>query len=703
MAYAPPTTDDAAVRQTTELAEQLLRDFSDRDDLYREIDALIYQLVEVEIPEAYRKTTLEVIAPMPMQIVNQTASALSVNPLKISFRPLGFGEVHQQNATAREHFFEASWERQQQEARRRLLRLFMYALVSKGEGILKTQERKVAAWGEYYKASRKLQHEIDGTDGYDQHARDLLYDHQTEELKLGLPYPICTTDVPPNSFYYTKNENGFTSCLEIKTLPVYTALERFGVAVDADGHAYQAGDVPPQRVLGLDRPDELRVHGRGPDYVTCIEAWDYRRQRVILIGPGDISSRSGGLGRGTLVIDRPHAYGDKNLGTLRGPYFHALGITTDSRMPEHSGISVLFPFMRLFPLLNSLLTMKGNAAYMTAFPAFKRTLPPGQIPGISDQQAPYGHSGEKTREHSRIEPGDVYPFDIAPIDMPRSGSEADKLLQDVQTMLQDALPDVVKGTVAGDQSGYAINQAAHLARLAWDPIVANAETALGERVGFESWLIENRIREKVYAWGERQQKGRLRQSPTRASWLGIGPDDLDGIHRYQARLDPETPSNRVIETRALIEQMNARLITYEDAVTEMGSNPDEVELSWATQDFKKSPPMQQLLLQLTLQQVATITQGQVSATGVDVASILGMGTGTPPGPPMPNLNLAGAPPPNPVPMPGAGLPLAPPPPAGGGPAMPPGGLPSTPGNPPGTPYVPSPIAQPPVPFGGRGL
>jgi hypothetical protein len=132
---------------------------------------------------------------------------------------------------------------------------------------------------------------------------------------------------------------------------------------------------------------------------------------------------------------------------------------------------------------------------------------------------------------------------------------------------------------------------------------------------------------------------------------------LKGIHRYEVRLDPETPSNRVIETRAVIEQMNARLITYEDAVTEMGSNPDEVELSWMAQDYKKSPEIQALVNQMVTQKVALKVAGRIAAMGVDPAAMAGMtgiggpGGGTPPGAPMPNLNMAGAPPPNPVPMP----------------------------------------------------
>ena len=683
-------SEKRAADETIELASALRNgEFRERDELYTEIDRVIYNQDSVEIPEAYRKSAIEVQTNKPLEIVNQAAAALSVNPPSVLFRPVGFGEAQQQNATAREHFFEASWERQQSESRRRLLRAFMYSLVAKGEGILKTTERSSTAWTLYYQESHKLEKMLEG-EGLDQDARDRIYHAKTEELKLQAPYPIATTDVPPETFYYTLNENGFTSNIEVKQMPYHECLQRWGVRLDRDGHLYspvEAQDIDP-RALDLPRAESDWFASEPSQMVTCVEAWDYQTQRIVLIGPGDSSSRGGSLGHGTLVREKKHSYGDPVLRTLRGPYFHALGVTTASRMPSRAGLSILFGYLRLFPLLNSLLTIQANAAFMFGFPAFKRTLPPGTIPGITDQNMPYGRNGNEAGGSGEpIVPGEIFPFDVAAIDMPRSGSDADKLLQNIQVMLEQAMPSVVKGTVAGDQSGYAINQAAHLARLAWDPIVSNAQIALAERTNFESWLIENRIGEKVYAWGEQQNSKRASRSSTRAGWLGIGPDDLRGIHRYEVRLDPETPSNKVIETRAVIEQMNARLITYEDAVTDMGSNPDEVELSWMTQDFKKTPEMQALVTQMVTQKVATITARRIDAMGLDVNAM----AGTPPGPPVPNLNQAGAPPPNPVPMPGQGLPLAPPPPGGGGPGMPPGGIPTLPPGPvPGTPAVPGP-------------
>jgi len=696
---------DAMERATLELAQDLQRQFSDRDQLYRDIDAVLFGELDVEIPDAYRKTAIEVRSPLALHIATTVTAALSVNPMTTVFKPIGFGDIYQQNSTLREKFFEASWTRQEQEARRQLLRLFMWSMAVKGEGIIKTVERTRAAWSEYDKKSGDLQNQLDSNAEYDQHAKDLMYDHQTEEYKLAAPYPICSTDVPPESFYYTKNENGFTSCVEIKELPYMEALERFGAGLNANGdvvdpHTWSGLDPRAMELARAEWHSMMRGYSGGHEYtIRCIEAWDYQSQVILLSGPGQRNRGDGALGQATLCRVLRHPYGDPVLKTLKGPYFHALGVTTASRLPEHAGLSILFGFLRLFPLLNSLLTMQGQAAYMTAYPAFKKTTPPGVLPGLPAM--PYGSDArEQGSKAQQIEPGKLFPFDIAPIDQPRSGADADKLIENIQKMLEWALPSVVQGMVASDQSGYALNQAAYLARLGWDPIVSNAEVALGERIGFESWLIENRIGEKVYAWGEQEAKKGKKTigGMTKATWLGVGPDDLKGVHRYECKLAPSTPSNEIIETRAIGEKMQLKLITYEDAVERSGGNPDEVEKSWLLHDLKNSQEIQQELKTSIFQKIATIRSARMAQAGLTPEMLSGAPpAGAPPaGPPGPGAagvpgGTPGAPPtpgpggmpPNPVPSPGQGLPIAPPPPGGGGPAMPPGGVP-------GTPVVPMP-------------
>jgi len=696
--FSSPSAEDTMQRATLELAEELRRQFRDRDELYADIDAVLFGELPVEIPEAYKKTAIEIRSPLALHIATTVTAALSVNPMTVHFRPVGFGDVYQQNSSARERFFEASWARQQQEAQRQLLRLFLWSLAVKGEGILKTVERCKAAWSGYTEASLELEQQLAIEEQYDQDAQDRLYHAQTEQLKLQLPYPIASTDVPPETFYYTKNENGLSSVVEIKEVPYLEALERFGASLDASGNvkAPNTDDLLDYRAAELARAEwrHLMKHA-GSSTLRCIEAWDYQCQVIMLSGPNQ-RYQTGSLGSATLCKVTRHNYGDPLLKTLKGPYFHALGITTASRLPEHAGLSILFGFLRLFPLLDSLLTTQGNAAYMTGFPAFKKTTPPGVIAGIP--AAPYGADGREKQKTNSIEPGKLYPFDVTPIDQPRSGADADKLIASIRDMLEWALPSVVQGMAAGDTSGYALNQAAYLARLGWDPIVSNAETALGDRVGFESWLVEHRIGEKVYAWGEQEARRggkKVTAGPSKATWLAIGPEDLQGVHRYEARLAPSTPSNDIIATRAIGEKMQLRLITYEDAVESAGANPDEVEKSWLLHDLKNSQEIQAELKRTIFQKMATIRAAQLGAPGMPspqemaggppvpapVPGATGVMGGTPGAPPG---GLPGGMPPNPVPSPGMGLPLAPPPPAGAaGPGMPPGGIP-------GGPVVPGP-------------
>jgi hypothetical protein len=689
-----PSDVEAMERASCELAEDLVWQFRERDDLYEEIETTLFSEYPIEIPEAYRKTAVEVRAPLAMHIATTITAALSVNPIGVGFKPVGFGDVYQANSSRREKFFEASWNRQEQEAHRQLFRLFMWSLAVKGEGILKTCERTAVAWADYAKRAADYQQELDGEE-YDQDAKDRMYDQHTENLKTQFPYPITTTDVPPETFYYTKNENGITSAVEIKELPYHEALARFGAGLDSRG-----------RVLG---PDEMRqyvpeavelaraewasiMRSAHSNTIRCIEAWDCERQVILLSGPGQRTSSQSSFGTATLCKVTRHSYGDPYLRTLKGPYFHALGITTASRLPEHAGLSVLFGYLPLFRLLDSLLTQQANAAYLTGFPTWKETQPRGVVPGLPTP--PFGLD-QREDQSRNIEPGKLYPFDIAPVDQPRAGVETEKLISNIRNMLELALPSVIQGLVASDQSGYALNQAAYLARLSWDPIVSNAEDALGERTGFESYLIEHCIGETVYAWGEQERtRGHKRAGgQLKGTWLGISPEDLNGIHRYTVTLKPSTPSNEIIETRAIGEKMQLKLISYEDAVEQSGSNPDEVEKSWLLHDTKQAPWVQAALQEAIQQKVGMMRAQRIARAGMTPEELAGAAppaarpsaSGVPGTPGTPPQGPVGGMPANPVPSPGQGLPIVPPP----------GGVPT------GTPYAPTGPPAGYIPLPGR--
>ena len=596
--------DDAGkVAELTEIVDQLRADFKARDALYDDIDKVIYGEVPVLIPEAYQEYAEEVRSPLPIHITNTITAAMTVNPPTTQFLPVGFGDTHQENATLREHFFDASWRRQEDEADSQLFRKFMHALITKGEGVLKTTERSKSAFSGYDTYSRTLQEALD-SDEYrhlDQREKDTLYHGKTEEYKKGRAgYPITTVDVPPETYYYLRGAGGVTCVAEVKRVPYLETLAKYAMGLDGNGKVCPAA-------MGMPIADWHRVMSKVRT-LLMVEFWTHKDVSYLLLGPGDTASGSGKLGRGQLVKSFRHGYGDPVTKSLRGPYFQAQGVTTSSRQPDRTGLSVIYGFLPLFPLLDRLLTARGANATLTAYASFKRLQPP--TAGLPDSD--YGRDGTEKRVGSPevIEPGTIYPYDVGPIEMPEGGRELDKMLGEVRGLIELALPSVVQGVVDTTDSGYALNQAVHLAMIAWSPIVSNAERALAKRVGFESWLIENKVMETVYCWGE-PPKGKNKRGGD-AGWLGIGPDELNGVHRYKVRLDPDTPSNRVIDVRQHAEMVVQGFETKAMAIEELGGNPDEVERGLLLEMLKADPAILDRMKQGVFQQLALADQRRLA-------------------------------------------------------------------------------------------
>src|SRR5678815_3093698 len=80
--------DEEQERAALELAQDLKLQFRDRDELYRDIDAVLFGELPVEIPEAYRKTAVEVRSPIALHIASTVTAALSVNPMSTIFKPV---------------------------------------------------------------------------------------------------------------------------------------------------------------------------------------------------------------------------------------------------------------------------------------------------------------------------------------------------------------------------------------------------------------------------------------------------------------------------------------------------------------------------------------------------------------------------------------------------------------------------------------
>lgn len=659
------------------LAHDVMAPFADRNTLMEYADRIIFMDQEVEIPDEYRETTLETRLPFALHTVNTISAALSVNPPATHFDPVSIGDTGLRNQTLREKGFDAAWERQERESHRRLTRQLVYSAVAKGESVCKTIPRAKRAWGPYYDFSkqtrtelyRKVEHDL----SYSQSQGDSDYQKLTEEYKRSLPYPITTMDVPPENFYYLNGEDGYTCVVEVKDVDYYEALVRYQDKVGLS----KGGKIVPA-ALGISRENwRSAMKGSNTRTLRIYEVWDGDYCRSVITGPGDNFMK----GDGQTFSEWRHGYGIAETNCLRGPYFHCFGVSTSSRRVESQGLSLIFGFLRMYELLNSLVTMQAQTAYRYAYTAFKRKQQPGL--GMPDAVMSLGPSiDSQDGQKFKITPGAIVPWDLDPIELGHGGVDLDKMISFARETLNLALPSVVQGVMSGDESGYALNQASHLARLLWDPIVDNLEFMLSERVGFESWLIEHDIGEPVWVWGELPANAR-RRSPGRG-WLRIAPEDLAGNHLYHVKLDPSTPTNELIQLRSSGEALRLRVKTPREIIEDMGGNYDENREEWLVYDIEQDPRVKgdrinKVLAKLDIQDEAAIR-----------AALGAMPPNPEPGAgptPQPTNNL-GMPL---APEPGAGMPLVPPPPsnAAGGlqPGMP-GGMPGIQGGVPGTPTVP---------------
>jgi hypothetical protein len=627
----PGDTNDRLVSQCSELVSQLKKDFSERDELYRYIDAVLYGEATPNIPKGFRKIGHARRNPLATYYCNTITAALTVNPPRVHCPVSGIGDAAQVNATLREHFFDASWDRQEEEAEAPLFRRFTHSVVTKGEGILKTVPRARTAWGDYGKFQKALEGRLESGDlaKLDGDSKDRVYDAKTEEYKRTIaPYPIRSVDVPPDHFYYWKGEDGLTLAVEHKRVPYLETLLRYGAGLDKDGR------VVDQSAMGQALPvEEWRNAMSGTSSLVMSEVWTHNRCVYLLQGPGQMGG-SDRLNRGTVVKSFKHRYGDPVTRSLRGPFSHCLGTTTSSRLPERAGLGVLYGFLDLFVWLDELLTIQQINAVVTGLAAYKRNAPPpGTGPGGLPDTA-YGEDGlPALQEPAVIEPGRVFPMDISPIEQPRAGAALGETVQQVKEFIELILPKVLQGVVDTTDSGYQLALAARLGRIAFDPMVSNIRRAAARRVGFESWLIEHEIGETCYAWGEPPNNPKKR-GKSGGGVLSIGPDDLGGQHRYRVHLEPEDKASELVEVRKYAEMVTNRFMSLHGAREALGKNSEEVEREILLQTMKDDPEIQALLKKRIMERLSLGQKMQQEEADAKLAQAAGP-------PPEPGAQLGG--------------------------------------------------------------
>ena len=242
-----------------------------------------------------------------------------------------------------------------------------------------------------------------------------------------------------------------------------------------------------------------------------------------------------------------HAYGAV-------PYVMAHGNQSPSRDPAKAGESMLASVEYLVPLLDRLLTMKQNAVHLYAYPTPKLT-------GFAGSDAALGEDGRPPPIEFR--PGEILPLfpgeDLSLLQWSGTPPDLDELIALTRSMIDQAgVPTVLFGIAPdGNTSGYYLNQLINAARLSFNQITRHAEQAL-ERIVQLAWrLVEHRVRETVYVYGDDD-----------AAWLGLSPRDINGYYAVRAKLEALAPADEIAQGTYAANLVAAKLASRRWAMQE---------------------------------------------------------------------------------------------------------------------------------------
>ena len=232
----------------------------------------------------------------------------------------------------------------------------------------------------------------------------------------------------------------------------------------------------------------------------------------------------------------------------------AHGNQSPSRDPAKAGESMLASVEYLVPLLDRLLTMKQNAVHLYAYPTPKLT-------GFAGNEAALGEDGRPPPIEFR--PGEILPLfpgeDLSLLQWSGTPPDLDELIALTRSMIDQAgVPTVLFGIAPdGNTSGYYLNQLINTARLSFNQITRHAEQAL-ERIVQLAWrLVEHRVRETVYVYGDED-----------AAWLGLSPRDLDGYYAVRAKLEALAPADEIAQGTYAANLVSAKLASRRWAMQE---------------------------------------------------------------------------------------------------------------------------------------
>ena len=515
-----------------ELYEDRKATYSKLHDEMRECEQLRFREHNVEIPEGYKTSTQLVKTSIAEDVTLRVVSTLTTELPVINAPPASDKITDKQNASTKEHWGLGALLRMQQEAQRPVLRMGIDGACTKGMGIWKLQDREKLAWG----GMRKRRRQGESAESADD------YTEYTKNYRKSAPFPFHWTDVDALTYLPLRGTFGLQEVLEVTDRPVTPTAQQLGVKRVDIGNDWGWEKL---------KKGEAYPEGQSPtgEKKTCIE---HTTKDYI-----------------TYMLDGKIAEQVPNRFKLI-PYYEFDALSSSSRKPEHAHQSILGPFKHLIPVLDRLLTMKTNWAYLAAWPFMVKE--PTGIENMSDLPADDDSDGKDYEMVMKIPTGAILKG-LKFMEPPRTGEDLNQMIEVLRMMIdRSGLASVMYGAGSSGSSGYMVSQLMTAAQLVYRPILSNAEMAL-ERMLSDMWrIIDNVFKTEVYTLG-------LGETINSYSWISLGPRQINGYYTVNVKIKPVLPLDEIAKGDALQRWTGRqKLISWETGLEKFGIQAPEKEI-----------------------------------------------------------------------------------------------------------------------------
>lgn len=579
--------------QLQDLLGSLVSDFTERNERIEKIRTVRRMQNKLEddkgrslIPDRYRKIPLDIHLPLVRDAGQRISASLTANYMKIIIPPWSNKPEAVKASGKREVVLNAGIKRLEEESGRPTFRRIISSAIYTGWGV----------HGLWYKPDHWSGFPRKGKESPDE------YMDRVDEFKMGRRLPFMWRHIPTETFYPVLNEGQIGQVMISREVPIYDCSREFNLDITTlRGYKGVGTAILPEGVK------------RNFETITVTEYWDDMHCQY-LVGTG---------AKATIIEEIEHGYGQV-------PFFICYGDQGEDDDPTFIAESPMWPVAMMQPILEALLTLKCNIAWIYGYPTPVIETPLEAEVGIKID--------EDTGEPAPLdwELGDVQTLGRGqkvtfPLQQASAGPDIDDLIQFLLSMADRAsLPALARGEgVGSDWSGYLMAQLNAAIRNRLQEMVNSIEGSLGGLVEFWQCLIEKKLKTPMVV-----------DTGPSGGILQLGPKDIRKYYKAQVRLNADIPQNMAVVSQTAIQLVRAKLWSRRRGMEAVSVDDPTAEAEEILLDeLLEFPEVKALAIQLAGKEVVEALQKEAGAAAPppgmagDPAAITGPpAPGTPPAP-----------------------------------------------------------------------